>query len=76
MVQEIEALCEKLNSTEDEDEQRALEEDITGKARAASTCYLSTLMVHSLIDLVALLVWDLRGSGRTITTGKPTLSTP
>ncbi|KAI6143090.1 hypothetical protein BKA82DRAFT_4188194 [Pisolithus tinctorius] len=31
MVQEIEALCEKLNSTEDEDEQRALEEDITGK---------------------------------------------
>ncbi|KAI6145849.1 hypothetical protein BKA82DRAFT_4161957 [Pisolithus tinctorius] len=31
MVQEIEALQAKLNATEDEDQQRALEEDITGK---------------------------------------------
>ncbi|KAI6042427.1 hypothetical protein EDC04DRAFT_1003660 [Pisolithus marmoratus] len=31
MFQEIEALQAKLNKTEDEDEQRALEEDITGK---------------------------------------------
>ncbi|KAI6145869.1 hypothetical protein BKA82DRAFT_4162036 [Pisolithus tinctorius] len=31
MVQEIEALWKKLNATEDEDEQRALEEDVTGK---------------------------------------------
>ncbi|KAI6004962.1 hypothetical protein EDC04DRAFT_2784504 [Pisolithus marmoratus] len=31
MVQEIEALQAKLDETEGEDEQRALEEDITGK---------------------------------------------
>ncbi|KIN93653.1 hypothetical protein M404DRAFT_486766 [Pisolithus tinctorius Marx 270] len=31
MVQEIEALQAKINATEDEDEQRALEEDVTGK---------------------------------------------
>ncbi|KAI6152846.1 hypothetical protein EDD17DRAFT_1633994, partial [Pisolithus thermaeus] len=31
MVQEIEALQVKLDATEDEDEQRALEEDVTGK---------------------------------------------
>ncbi|KAI6011406.1 hypothetical protein BKA83DRAFT_2817573 [Pisolithus microcarpus] len=33
-VQEIVALQTKLYATQDEDEQRALEEDITGKARA------------------------------------------
>ncbi|KAI6020593.1 hypothetical protein EDC04DRAFT_2737279 [Pisolithus marmoratus] len=31
MVQEVQALKTKLNATEDEDEQRALEEDVTGK---------------------------------------------
>ncbi|KAI6004990.1 hypothetical protein EDC04DRAFT_2785324 [Pisolithus marmoratus] len=31
MVQEVQALQTKLNATEDEDEQRALEEDVTGK---------------------------------------------
>ncbi|KAI6042415.1 hypothetical protein EDC04DRAFT_2660718, partial [Pisolithus marmoratus] len=31
MFREIEALQAKLNETEDEDEQRALEEDVTGK---------------------------------------------
>ncbi|KIO00290.1 hypothetical protein M404DRAFT_1003994, partial [Pisolithus tinctorius Marx 270] len=76
MVQEIEALWKKLNATEDEDEQRALEEDVTGKARTASTSYLWTLMVHLLIDLVVLLAWDLRRSGGAITKGKPTLSIP
>ncbi|KIO03647.1 hypothetical protein M404DRAFT_612498 [Pisolithus tinctorius Marx 270] len=69
VVQEVETLQAKLSTTEDEDERRALEEDVTGKARTASTCLLSTLMVHLLIDLVALLVWDLRRSGRTITKG-------
>ncbi|KAI6038682.1 hypothetical protein EDC04DRAFT_2896023 [Pisolithus marmoratus] len=59
IVQEIEALQAKLNETVDEDEQRALEEDVTGKARTASSCYLSMLrIVHSLIDPVALLVVD------------------
>ncbi|KAI6142967.1 hypothetical protein BKA82DRAFT_4186992 [Pisolithus tinctorius] len=55
VVQEVETLQAKLSTTEDEDERRALEEDVTGKARTASTCLLSTLMVHLLIDLVALL---------------------
>ncbi|KAG6326950.1 hypothetical protein ID866_12139 [Astraeus odoratus] len=31
MVQEVSALHKKLNNTEDDDEKRALEEDITGK---------------------------------------------
>ncbi|KAI5987985.1 hypothetical protein F5J12DRAFT_531973 [Pisolithus orientalis] len=31
MVEEVKALQEKLNATEDEDEQRALAEDVTGK---------------------------------------------
>ncbi|KIN95577.1 hypothetical protein M404DRAFT_1007356 [Pisolithus tinctorius Marx 270] len=38
-VQEIKELKAKLDATGDEDEQRALEEDITGRARTASTCY-------------------------------------
>ncbi|KAI5997539.1 hypothetical protein EDD15DRAFT_348613 [Pisolithus albus] len=63
MVQEIEALQVKLDALEDEDEQRALEEDITGKARIVSSFYFSMLrVVHSFIDPVALLVWDLRRS--------------
>ncbi|KAI6143522.1 hypothetical protein EDD17DRAFT_1659932 [Pisolithus thermaeus] len=33
IVQEIRALQVKFNATEDEDERRALEEDVTGKAR-------------------------------------------
>ncbi|KAI5997512.1 hypothetical protein EDD15DRAFT_2410828 [Pisolithus albus] len=41
VVQEIEALQVKLDALEDEDEQRVLEEDITGKARIASSFYLS-----------------------------------
>ncbi|KAI5992146.1 hypothetical protein EDD15DRAFT_2272300 [Pisolithus albus] len=63
MIQEIRALQVKLDAVEDEDEQRALEEDITGKARIASGFYLSMLrVVYSFIDPVALLVWDLRRS--------------
>ncbi|KAI5984992.1 hypothetical protein EDC04DRAFT_2913979 [Pisolithus marmoratus] len=40
MSQEIEALQAKLDEMEDKDEQRALEEDVTGKARTVSSCYL------------------------------------
>ncbi|KAI6095840.1 hypothetical protein EDD16DRAFT_1676043 [Pisolithus croceorrhizus] len=68
MVQEICALQMKLNTREDEDERRVLEEDITGKARMASICYLLTLMMdHPLIDPVALLVWDLCTSRPVVT---------
>ncbi|KAI6158969.1 hypothetical protein EDD17DRAFT_930732 [Pisolithus thermaeus] len=64
LVQDIKALQVKLDATKGEDEQRALEEDITGKARAVSADYFLTLrMVRPLIDPVALLVWDLRRSG-------------
>ncbi|KAI5985004.1 hypothetical protein EDC04DRAFT_2830716 [Pisolithus marmoratus] len=38
MFREIEALQAKLNETEDEDEQRALEEDVTGKILWLSWC--------------------------------------
>ncbi|KAI6135394.1 hypothetical protein EV401DRAFT_1882024 [Pisolithus croceorrhizus] len=61
MVQDIKTLQVKFDTTKDEDEQRALEEDVTGKARTVSSP-------------VVLLVWDLRRSGRTVTEGKPTLS--
>ncbi|KAI5992974.1 hypothetical protein EDD15DRAFT_2367774 [Pisolithus albus] len=56
-VQEIEALQVKLDALEDEDEQRVLEEDITGKARIAFSYYFSMLtVVHSFIDPMALLM--------------------
>ncbi|KAI5985695.1 hypothetical protein EDC04DRAFT_2827679 [Pisolithus marmoratus] len=38
MFREIEALQAKLNETVDEDEQRALEEDVTGKILWLSWC--------------------------------------
>ncbi|KAI6102666.1 hypothetical protein EDD16DRAFT_1731098 [Pisolithus croceorrhizus] len=63
MVEDIKALQLKLNAANDEDERRALEEDVTGKARIA-------------LNPVALVVWDLRRSRRTITKGKSTLSSP
>ncbi|KIO00241.1 hypothetical protein M404DRAFT_765819 [Pisolithus tinctorius Marx 270] len=70
MVQKIEELQAKLHATKDEDEQRALEEDITGKARMASICYLLMLkMDHSLIDTMALLVGGLCSNGPTVTKG-------
>ncbi|KAI6038898.1 hypothetical protein EDC04DRAFT_1845993 [Pisolithus marmoratus] len=70
IVQRIGALQAKLDVTKDGDEQRALEEDVTGKARAVSSCYIPMLTtVYSLIDPVALLVWDLRRSRRTVTKG-------
>ncbi|KIK19976.1 hypothetical protein PISMIDRAFT_616151 [Pisolithus microcarpus 441] len=37
VIQDINALQARLNATKDKDEQRALEEDVTGKARTAST---------------------------------------
>ncbi|KAI6042431.1 hypothetical protein EDC04DRAFT_3088657 [Pisolithus marmoratus] len=40
MSQEIEVLQAKLDEMEDKDEQRALEEDVIGKARTVSSCYL------------------------------------
>ncbi|KAI5984773.1 hypothetical protein EDC04DRAFT_2615580, partial [Pisolithus marmoratus] len=59
MVREIKRLQAKLDDTEDEDERRALEEDVTGKARTVSSYYIPTLrMVYSLIDPVVLLVVD------------------
>ncbi|KAI6143528.1 hypothetical protein EDD17DRAFT_1660022 [Pisolithus thermaeus] len=71
LVQEIEALQVELDAATDEGEQRALEEDVTGKVRAASRYYLSTLkMVHSLIDPVALLVRDMRRSRRSVAKGR------
>ncbi|KAI6159009.1 hypothetical protein EDD17DRAFT_1617002 [Pisolithus thermaeus] len=71
MAQEIEALQVKLDAATDEGEQRALEEDVTGKVRAASSYCLSTVkMIHSLIDPVALLVRDLRRSRRSVTKGR------
>ncbi|KAI6106442.1 hypothetical protein EDD16DRAFT_1629112 [Pisolithus croceorrhizus] len=68
MVQGIKALQVMLEVTKDEDEHRALEEDVTRKARTASSHYFSTpRMVHSLIDPAVLLAWDPRGSRRTVT---------
>ncbi|KAI5992020.1 hypothetical protein F5J12DRAFT_462164 [Pisolithus orientalis] len=42
MIQEIEALQAKLSATEDEDEQRALEEDVTGKILWLCWCGICT----------------------------------
>ncbi|KAI5986983.1 hypothetical protein F5J12DRAFT_574661 [Pisolithus orientalis] len=41
MIEEVEALQAKLNTTEDEDEQRALEEDVTGKILWLCRCGIS-----------------------------------
>ncbi|KAI5983016.1 hypothetical protein EDC04DRAFT_1761916 [Pisolithus marmoratus] len=70
VVQEIKTLQAKLDEMEDEDEQRAAEEDVTGKAGTPSSCYHSTsMMFHSLIDPVALLVWDPCRSRRIVIKG-------
>ncbi|KAI6126068.1 hypothetical protein EDD16DRAFT_1554950, partial [Pisolithus croceorrhizus] len=77
IIQDIKALQAKLNVTRNDDEQRALDEDMTGKARTAPTCYFSTLRIaHSLIDPVVLLVWDPRRSRRTVAKGNPILPSP
>ncbi|KAI6146982.1 hypothetical protein EDD17DRAFT_85928 [Pisolithus thermaeus] len=71
MVEDIKTLQVKSEATNDGGEQRALEEDITGKVRIVSSYSFSTLgMVLSLIDPVALVVWDLCRSRRTITQGR------
>ncbi|KAI5984912.1 hypothetical protein F5J12DRAFT_63297 [Pisolithus orientalis] len=67
MIKEVQALQAKLDATVDEDEQRALEEDVTGKARVRSTCHVSMLRI--VLDLVAVLVWDMCGSRPTVTKG-------
>ncbi|KAI6110886.1 hypothetical protein EDD16DRAFT_1224990 [Pisolithus croceorrhizus] len=70
MVRRIEALQVKLNAAKDKEERRALEDDVTGKAGAVSSYYLSMLrIVCSSIDPVVLLVWDLCRGRRTITKG-------
>ncbi|KAI6000074.1 hypothetical protein EDD15DRAFT_1886710 [Pisolithus albus] len=61
VIQDINALQAQLNATQDEDEQRALEEDATGKASTVTIhCFATLRTVHSSIDPVALLVWNMR----------------
>ncbi|KAI6007851.1 hypothetical protein EDC04DRAFT_935668 [Pisolithus marmoratus] len=68
-VQDIETLQAELQATEDEDEQRALEEDITGKARSSSVYFLKLTNSSSTGDPVVFSVWNSRRTERNSSNG-------
>ena len=58
MVEDVKALKDKLDATEDDDEQRVLEEDITGKVLASNNSLLVRLKMDFIADPLNMRVRD------------------
>ncbi|KAI6145886.1 hypothetical protein BKA82DRAFT_1003956 [Pisolithus tinctorius] len=78
MIQEVEALQAKLNATEDQDEERALQEDVTGKILWLCWCGIC-IEVEELLPQIMDYIWregDIKQGLWKISSIVPSLTNP